>query len=93
MKTGIRQLIAGCVIAVSMTGCATQNPGTAASSQLASSPGAPTAWEYKVVSGQFNAALEKEINKAAADGWALVAASSQDSNWGFAVMKRLKSSP
>ena len=86
-------MLASCVIVALMAGCATQNPGTAVGPTPAASPGGTTAWEYKVVSGQFNAALEKEINKAAADGWVLVAASSQDSNWGFAVMKRPKNSP
>jgi hypothetical protein len=75
MKTTL--MIVLCSAAIFLSGCATSHTHA-------------TAWEYKVVSGQFDGPLQAEINKAADDGWVLVSSSSKTPDYGFAVMKRKK---
>ncbi len=49
-------------------------------------------WEYKVVAGQVQDTLERNINNAAAEGWQVVSASKYggDGTAAFVVMRRLK---
>lgn len=75
MKTTL--IIVLCSTTIFISGCAT-------------SYSHDTAWEYKVVSGQFDGPLAATINKAADDGWVLVSSSSKTPDYGYAVMKRAK---
>jgi hypothetical protein len=75
MKTKLMVLFTSAVLL--LTGCTT-------------SQHAAKAWDYKIVSGAFFNVLEREINKAAADGCVLASASCRNDSEGFAVMKRPK---
>ncbi len=76
MKT--LKLLAPLVAALALTGCCTTQHATR--------------WEYKVVGGQVQDSLERNINAAAAEGWQVVSASKYggDGNAAFVVMRRLK---
>lgn len=51
-----------------------------------------TQWEYKVVSGEVQTSLERNINNAASEGWQVVSASKYggDGNVAFVVLRRAK---
>ncbi|MDR2673814.1 MAG: DUF4177 domain-containing protein [Opitutaceae bacterium] len=75
-KIEIRSLFAGVLL------------GAAAVLSIGAITGAGrAAWEYKMLSGNYPAALEKQINKAAAEGWEFVSASGGAPLW-LIVLRR-----
>ena len=78
MKRPIQSILLACVIALVFTGCA-------------STKGHSSIWEYKVIVATSGAVqLEREINKAATEGWEFVATSSYGEAMPLAVFRRPK---
>ena len=79
MKTTLMVVL--CSAAILASGCATSHSHAAA-------------WEYKVLSGNFEYATEKQLNELAGEGWVVVSASSTVqpgmSPQAFVILKRRK---